>query len=98
MGIESTNKIKRDSAIERIKYIFNLIEEADWVELHKIAEEEDDGFVYDYVDRYNDLYNEIMNSVNLFKSIDKFPNKYLEYYMDKMGIRFSMFENYFIED
>lgn len=96
MGIESTREISREDTIERISSIIKLIEDADWVELYKIAENEDDGFEDEYVNKYNEIYQEYHNNNKLFKSLDKWPNKYLEDFMDKMGVRYSMFENYMI--
>ncbi len=96
MGIESTREITRENSIERISYIVNLIEEADWVELYKIAKDEDGNFGDEYIDRYNKIYQEYQNNNKLFKSLDNWPNKYLEDFMDKMGVRYNMFENYMI--
>lgn len=96
MGIESTREISRENTIDRISSIINLIEEADWGELYKIAEDEDGNFKEDFVNKYNDIYKEYTNNNSIFKSLDKWPNKYLEDFMDKMGVRYSIFENYVI--
>lgn len=96
MGIESTRDINRTDAIDRIKYIINLIEETNWVELYNIAEDEDGNFKDEFVNEYNDLYKDYIYNNNIFKSLDKWPNKYLEDFMDKMGVRYSIFENYMI--
>ncbi len=96
MGIESTREISRENTIERISFIINLIEEADWVELYKIAENEDGNFKEDFVNEYNDIYKDYNYNNDIFKSLNKWPNKYLEDFMDKMGVRYSMFENYMI--
>lgn len=96
MGIESTRKISRENTIDRISFIINLIEEADWVELYKIAENEDGNFKDDFVNEYNDIHKEYINNNTIFKSLDKWPDKYLKDFMDKMGVRYSIFENYMI--
>lgn len=96
MGIESTREISRENTIERISSIINLIEEADWVELYKIAEDEDGNFKEDFVNEYNDIHKDYIYNNDIFKSLDKWPNKYLEDFMDKMGVRYSIFENYMI--
>ena len=96
MGIESTRDINRTDAIDRIKYIINLIEETNWVELYNIAEDEDGNFKDEFVNEYNDLYKDYIYNNNIFKSLDKWPNKYLEDFMDKPGVRYSIFENYMI--
>lgn len=96
MGIESTQNINRNNAISRISTVINLIEEAEWGELYKIAENEDGNFKDDYVDDYNEIHKEYIYNNSLFVTLDNWPNKYLEDFMDKMGVRYSMFENYMI--
>ena len=98
MGIESTQNINRNNAISRISTVINLIEEAEWDELYKIAENEDGDFKEDYVNDYNDIHKDYIYNNKIFKSLDKWPNNYLEKFMDKIGVRFSLFDNYFIED
>lgn len=78
--------------------IFNLIEEADWSELYKKIEDEDEYFKDEYVNYFNDVDKEFKVVLALFKTVDNFPNKYLELFMDKPGIRNNQFENYIIRD
>lgn len=96
MGIESTREISRENTIDRISSIIKLIEDANWVELYKIAEYEDDYFKDNYVNDYNEIHKEYIYNNSLFVTLDNWPNKYLEDFMDKMGVRYSMFENYMI--
>ena len=96
MGIESTRDINRTDAIDRIIYIINLIEEKNWVELYNIAEDEDGNFKEDFVNEYNDIYKDYNYNNDIFNSLNKWPNKYLEDFLDKMGVRYSIFENYMI--
>ena len=96
MGIESTRYIDRQDTIDRITYIINLIEEADWVELYNIAEDEDGNFKEDFVNNYKKIHKDYIYNNDIFKSLDNWPNKYLEDFMDKMGVRYSIFENYLI--
>lgn len=96
MGIKSTQNINRNNAISRISTVINLIEEAEWDELYNIAENEDGNFKDDYVDGYNEIHKEYIYNNSLFVTLDNWPNKYLENFMDKMGVRYSMFENYMI--
>ena len=96
MGIQSTRYISREQCIERIKSIVELIEDADWVTLYDKLDDED--YVKDdYVNIYNDLHKDYINNNNLFKEVSKWPNDYLEKFMDEPGIRYSLFENYFIK-
>lgn len=97
MGIESTRYIDRQDTIDRITYIINLIEEANWVELYIIAEDEDGNFKDDFINNYKEIYKDYNYNNGIFKSLDKWPNKYLEDFMDKMGVRYSIFENYLIK-
>lgn len=96
MGIESTRDINRTNAIDRITTIIKHIEEANWVELHQIAKDEDSYFITDYVNTYNDIHKEYLKNNNLFISVSNWPNGYLEEFMDKPGVRYSIFENYMI--
>lgn len=96
MGIESTQNINRNNAISRISTVINLIEKAEWDELYKIAENEDSNFKDVFVNEYNEIHKKYIYNNSLFVTIDNWPNKYLEDFMDKMGVRYSMFENYII--
>lgn len=60
------------------------------------AEDEDGNFKDEFVNEYNDLYKDYIYNNDIFKSLDKWPNKYLEDFMDKPGVRYSIFENYMI--
>lgn len=98
MGIESTVNITRERAVERISTIIKMIDDADWTGLHDIVYDyEDNDFFEDLVNNYNEIDKEYNANNKVFKSIDKWPNKTLEDFMDKKGIRFSVFENYMID-
>jgi hypothetical protein len=98
MGIKSTREITRESAIERISKIIKMINEAEWVDLHdSMYGIEDHDFLDNFVNEYNDIDKEYNANNKVFKSIDKWPNKMLEEFMDKRGIRYSIFENYIIK-
>ncbi len=95
MGIKSTVNISRERAIERISSIIKMINDADWTGLHDLVYDyEDNDFFEDLVNNYNDIDKEYNANNKVFKSIDKWSNKTLENFMDKRGIRFSVFENY----
>lgn len=96
MGIQSTRYISREQVIDRITEIIKLIEDADWVTLYNNLDDED-YVKEDYVNIYNDLHKDYTNNNNLFKEVSKWPNDYLEKFMDEPGIRYTMFENYFIK-
>lgn len=98
MGIESTVNITRERAVERISTIIEKIDDADWVGLYDlIYDYEDPDFLDELVNNYNEIDKECNANNRIFKSIDKWPNKTLEDFMDKRGVRFSIFENYMIE-
>lgn len=97
MGIESTINITRERAIERISYIMKKINDSDWVDLYDLIYDfEDPDFTDELVNEYNEIDKEYNKINKVFESIDKWPNKILEDFMDKRGIRFSIFENYTI--
>ena len=95
MGIKSIVNISRERAIERISSIIKMINDADWTGLHDLVYDyEDNDFFENLVNNYNEIDKEYNVNNKVFKSIDKWSNKYLEDFMDKRGIRFSVFENY----
>lgn len=96
MGIQSTRYISREQVIDRITEIIKLIEDADWVTLYNNLDDED-YVKEDYVNIYNDLHKDYINNNKLFKEVSKWPNDYLEKFMDEPGIRYTLFENYFIK-
>ena len=98
MGIESTKNIKRQDAIDRILSIIISINEADWIKLYNnVSDIEEPHFIDNFVNEFNDIDKEYNGINKIFQNIDKWPNKYLEDFMDKPGIRYSIFENYTIE-
>ncbi len=98
MGNNSTINISREGAVERISIIIEMINDADWTGLHDlIYDYEDNDFFEDLVNNYNEINKESYVNNRVFKSIDKWPNKMLEDFMDKPGIRYSRFENYVIK-
>ncbi len=96
MGIQSTRYISREQVINRITEIIKLIEDANWVTLYNNLDDED-YVKQDYVNIYNDLHKDYINNNKLFKEVSKWPNDYLEKFMDEPGIRYTLFENYFIK-
>ena len=96
MGIESTHNINREVALTRIKEIIVLIENADWVELNKKVENEDNHYIENFVNEFNNIHKEFLENNKIFKDISNWPNNYLEIFMDKPCVRFSQFENYTI--
>lgn len=96
MSIKTTTTISKERAIERITYIVKLIEDAEWSVLYEVVED-DSYFKDNFVNEYNDLYKEYINNNSLFVTLDKWPNKYLEEFMDKTGIAYTQFENYIVE-
>lgn len=67
----------------------------DWLLYDNLNDE--DYVKDDYVNIYNDLHKDYTNNNNLFKEVSKWPNDYLEKFMDEPGIRYTLFENYFIK-
>lgn len=96
MGIQSTRYISREQVINRITETIKLIEDANWVTLYNNLDDED-YVKQDYVNIYNDLHKDYINNNKLFKEVSKWPNDYLEKFMDEPGIRYTLFENYFIK-
>ncbi len=110
MSIETTIEITREVAIERIATIVTLIRNCKWYpDLEEIIENEDSDLHLDIADTYNsflDDFKEVCRKYNLFDitdiskidqvkmALEKLPNKTLENFIDRVGVRFSMFENY----
>ena len=99
MSIQYTITISKENAIERICKIINKIDESDWIDLNEICENEDIDFKNDYINEYNDIYKDYTKLIKKFnKDIRFVPNNLLENFLDKPGIRFSVFENYLIKE
>ena len=56
----------------------------DWLLYDNLNDE--DYVKDDYVNIYNDLHKDYTNNNNLFKEVSKWPNDYLEKFMDEPGI------------
>ena len=88
MSIQSTAYITREEAIDRIKEI------AMWFLVKNYREVEINSFDPD-VNMLKFVDNWI--PIDVF-SVDNWTNKMLEDYMDSPFFRYSMFDNYLIED
>lgn len=110
MGIQSTKTITREEAINRVAFIAFNVYRANWHPvLVEASANEEDGF--DVVDGYNyflDEYHDILKRSRLRIDpdatedelkvvLEKVTNKTLENFMDYPGVRFSLFDNYFVE-
>ena len=96
MGIKSTSYVTRGVAENRVQEIINKIINAEWVDLYTMINE-DDYFMNNLINYSNDNYDEFIGISKFYSGIDKWPNRFLEQFMDRRGIRFSQFENYIIE-
>ena len=88
MSIKSTQYITRESAVERIKKINDLVLNKDFRELERVSSEHSD-YRIDFV--LQDL------TFPDIEHIEKWTNRMLEDVMDNPVYRFSMFDNYLIE-
>lgn len=88
MGIQSTRYITRETAIDRIRVITNLIKRKDYLGLDSNSFEPDYD-IQEFVDNciIVDIYY-----------LDRWTDKMLEDYMDNPYFRFSLFDNYLIRD
>jgi len=88
MGIKSTQYISRERAIERI------------IDIITAARNDD----YKYIDHHSSEYNyDIRDYVSVLKNIDimnidKWTDMMVEDTMDYPFIRYSMFDNYLVEE
>lgn len=96
MGIKSTSYITRGVAEARVLEIINKIINAEWIDLYS-AVSEDDYFMQGLVNNSNDNFDDFISISKKLGDIEKWPNRFLEQFMDRPGIRFSQFENYIIE-
>lgn len=89
MSIQSTREISRETAIVRIRTVYGFIHNCYYYDLVSESSE------YDYdIDTYD--FTEIKElDVN---NIHNWTDKQLETQMDKPFLRFSIFENYQIQD
>ena len=86
MSIKSTQEITLEAAIERIKYMAELIHDKNYREI-KEASFESNHDVLDFV---------IENYSIDVSDIDKWTDKMLEDKMDEPFFRWSLFDNYWI--
>lgn len=96
MGIKSTSYVTRVVAESRVQEIINKIINAEWIDLYTMLNEED-YFMHNLINYSNDNYDEFIRIFKCYGGIEKWPNIFLEQFMDRRGIRFSQFENYIIE-
>lgn len=90
MGIKSTQEISRENAIDRIKKIYDLVQESDYQAIQETTNEDGDS-VQEFVLKYRN------SSLIDIENIDKFTNEMLEDIMDRPFFRYSMFDNYFVD-
>lgn len=95
MGIKSTSYVTRGVAESRVQEIINKIINAEWIDLYTMVNE-DEYFMHNLINYSNDNYDEFIGISKYYSSIEKWPNRFLEQFMDRRGIRFSQFENYII--
>lgn len=88
MGIQSTNTISRQEAIERIIFIYSIIEKKNYILLETYSFEPEEN-LQKFVDT-----TEVIDTSNLCF----YTNKMLEDILDKSFFRYSMFDNYSITD
>ena len=88
MGIQSTKRVTRKTAIYRIRLIYSTITEKDYRKLESLTLEPDHD-IKEFID--NNL------SINI-EHIDKWTNEMLEELMDCPFFRHSMFDNYQVVD
>ena len=86
MSIQSTRHISRDSAISRINEIAKLAVNKDYREIESITSEGGCD-LRTFVDNFKPIGD-----------VSKWTNRMLEDYIDAPFYRFSMFDNYFIND
>ena len=90
MGIQSTQDITRDEAIDRIETVCGLILEQNYLGLENCSFEPD----YD-IQKFIDNW-QIMNIPINITNIANWTNKMLEDVLDQPYFRKSMFDNYFV--
>ena len=89
MGIESTQFITRQYAIDRITDILELVKEENYAKIEDCCfEEKSTKELFEFV--------EIYKSMDISK-LNKLTDAMLEEIMDIQFFRFSMFENYIIK-
>lgn len=98
MGIKSTRKISRDTAIERITVVNTLIREKNWIQLFEDTHE---GYDFDNDAKALDwlLESGLVEKYNKWgDDVSKWSNDMLEHVMDEPFYRFSGFDNYVVVD
>jgi len=95
MGIKSTSYIDRQSAIERISKMLELIKIKHYREIEENTFEDSSSSIENIL---NDKEVEISNTKILNMNLKYCTNQQLEDILDKPFYRFSMFENYFIKE
>lgn len=89
MGIQTTQNISREIAIERIVNINFLIQNKEYLILENVTFEPDFNI--------KSFVNEFVSEINE-SDLSKYTNKMLEDILDQPFYRFTMFDNYFISD
>jgi len=84
MSIQTIRWITRESAMNRISFIHNLVENKNYVALVESSNE-------DVVDFFSHQSEELDIS-----NMERWPDNMLEDVMNKMFYRYSLFDNYFI--
>lgn len=88
MSIKSTKYISRDFAVDRIKHIYNLIKDYNYIELESTTTESEYS-IAEFVNNSQSLLD--------ISNIEKYTNSMLEGLMDMQFFRESMFDNYIIK-
>lgn len=88
MGIQSTQYVTRENAIERIQYIHSLVENKEYKVLSENSHESDYIHVQEFIDE------EVLDDIS---HIHKWTDEMLADFLDKPFYRYSMFDNYLIE-
>lgn len=87
MSIQSTVRIDRDIAINRIKEIDKHAKEYDYKRIEQMTSERDDENLTSFVNEYS--------GPNL-ENIEKWTSKMIEDVIDLPFFRWSMFDNYIV--
>lgn len=88
MGIQSTTRISREIAIDRIKEIDKHARENDYRIIEQMTTEDD----YDVASFVNNYSNPNLDN------IEKWTSKMIEDLLESAFFRWSMFDNYIVED
>ena len=84
MSIQTTRWITRENAMNRISFIYKLVQDENYGAL--VDSSHEDG-----IDFFSHKFEELDIS-----NMERWPDSMLEDVMDKMFYRYSLFDNYFI--